>query len=79
MYVCGASTRILSNLVRKSLIWRAENGLYEMHDLIRQFVEEKLVLSGRFEEVRNLHAEYYADMLKQLETDLKGNDQVSAL
>jgi predicted ATPase/DNA-binding CsgD family transcriptional regulator len=79
VYVCGASTRILSNLVRKSLIWRAENGLYEMHDLIRQFVEEKLVLSGRFEEVRNLHAEYYADMLKQLETDLKGNDQVSAL
>jgi hypothetical protein len=40
--VAGASIHILSELVGKSLLQQSDTGLYEIHDLLRQYAERKL-------------------------------------
>jgi diguanylate cyclase (GGDEF)-like protein len=83
--VAGASLSTLNNLVNKSLlrsrpIGKSSIGRYEIHEVLRQYAEEKLTLepeeNGR---VRDLHREYYADILKGMEAKLEGPDQQTAL
>ncbi len=38
----GASLEILSSLIDKSFLYQNEQGLFEIHDLLRQYAEEKL-------------------------------------
>ncbi len=78
--VSGASLPILSTLVDKSLLYRKPSERYEIHELLRQYAEEKLnEFTHEKEEVQNLHCQYYAEFLKQREEILRGSKQQETL
>ncbi|TET20584.1 MAG: tetratricopeptide repeat protein, partial [Candidatus Cloacimonadota bacterium] len=65
-HVAGARLGLLTSLVDKSLLRRHANGRYEMLDILRQYILEKL--AGEEEEqgrVLDKHCEYFADFLEQ--------------
>jgi predicted ATPase len=74
--VTGASLRELRALVDKSLLQRDPAGRYGIHELLRQYAEEKLGRAGAKEEVsRAHHSAYYAGFLQQRESQLIGSDK----
>jgi predicted ATPase/DNA-binding SARP family transcriptional activator len=78
--VAGATLQILSSLVDKSLLRRAPFGRYNLHELLRQFGEEKLgAQSKELKITRDRHAHFYCQFLAQQETRLKGSDHQAAL
>jgi predicted ATPase/Tfp pilus assembly protein PilF len=82
--VAGASLLLLSALVDKSFLKPTRHGTsgvrYEIHDLLRQYAEEKLnVIEAEREEAHSRHAYYFADFLYQRESDLQGSRQTNAL
>ncbi|MBZ0295454.1 MAG: protein kinase [Anaerolineae bacterium] len=78
--ITGATLRILMALVDKSLLRRdPRTGRYEIHELLRQYAAEQLESAGEVEAMQAAHAAYYARAMQQLESDLKGHRQVSAL
>jgi tetratricopeptide (TPR) repeat protein len=78
--VAGASLPILLALTGKSLIRRAQDGRFALHDLLRQFAGEKLDSDPEARAaVQRRFAAYYGDRLARLEPDLKGPAQIAAL
>ena len=77
--VADAPLRELIALVHKSLLHRMPRGRYELHELLRQYVADKLETSGEANAARDAHSVYYADFLYQREEDLKGRRQLGAL
>ena len=77
--VADASLHTLSSLVDKSLLRAGESGRFDLHELLRQYAEEQLNLSGKVEAVHNAHSVFYAEFLFQRVRDLKGHRQVAAL
>ncbi len=77
--VAGASLPTLSALVDKSLLRVDTNGRYDLHELLRQYGEEQLILSGEMNRVRDTHSAYFAAFLYQREEDIKGRRQLAAL
>lgn len=86
--VAGANQAVLLGLADKSLLRRTRGGRYELHELLRQFGEEKLqeqLASLETEEVslleatRDRHARYYCQYLARQEARLKGPDHQAAL
>jgi predicted ATPase/DNA-binding SARP family transcriptional activator len=63
--VAGASLPLLLGLVRKSLLQRSEDGRFEIHEVLRQFMAEKLAETGEVETVAAAHATYYISFLHQ--------------
>ena len=75
-HVAGATLANLTALAEKSLI-RPETGQrYDIHDLLRQYADEKL---GDDNNLHEAHATYFAYFLSQREEDLKGRRQKAAL
>ena len=70
--IAGASLRDLMALINKSLIYRAGEDRYDIHELLRQFAAEKLAHQGLEATVRDQHSAYYCAFLHQQENDLKG-------
>jgi predicted ATPase/DNA-binding CsgD family transcriptional regulator len=79
--VTGASLQVLAELVDKSLLRVTPTGRYEMHELVRQYAEVRLLEESPSEKerVQDLHCEYYASFLTQREPDLKGAGLLRAL
>jgi predicted ATPase/DNA-binding CsgD family transcriptional regulator len=78
--VAGASLQTLSGLVDKSLLRLNTDGRYELHELLRQFGEEKLKGDSNVEaQTRDRYSVFYADLMRQREPDLKGRRQREAL
>ncbi|MBN1149456.1 MAG: tetratricopeptide repeat protein [Anaerolineales bacterium] len=78
--VAGASLAALASLVDKSLLRRAPAGRYEMHELLRQFAEERLTAVPREGEMLlERHSAHYLELLRGLEKALKGEGQKDAL
>ena len=69
--VAGASKRHLRKLIDKALIQTLHAGRYDIHELLRQFAEEKLFEAGQFATTRNAQGTYYMDLLASLEADSK--------
>src|SRR5262249_29782319 len=62
--VTGASLRDLQGLVSRSLLTVSLEGRYEVHELLRQFAEEKLAGTPVIEaDVRDRHSAYYCNFL----------------
>jgi len=75
-----ASLRTLMGLVNKSLLHRdPHTGRYRVHELARQYAEEKLRESGQAAEVGESHARFYLRMLEQRGPDIKGRRQLAGL
>ena len=78
--VAGATLPILSSLVDKSFLHRDPGGRFEVHELLRQFAEDKLrVIPPEYEETQNLHCRYLASFLHEWGNHLKGGEQIRAL
>ena len=78
-HVAGASLPLLVALVEKSLLQTQASGRFSLHELLRQYSEEQLELSGDILAARDLHSQYYADFTHERELDLKGRRQIEGL
>jgi predicted ATPase len=85
--VAGASAIDLRSLIRRSLVQPvrtrstapAADRRFELHELTRQYAEERLDESpARHTEVRDRHAAYYSAALHQWGEDFKGSRQRNA-
>lgn len=79
--ITGASLRLLSNLVNKSLLrYSQSQDQFEIHGLVRQYAVDKLTEDGEWETaVRDKHTTYYCQWLHRQNNVLKGAQQQSAL
>ncbi len=77
--VTGAGLSLLQALVNKSLLWRASDGRYSTHELLRQYAREQLEASGEITNAHDAHSHYYLGFLAAREMDLKGRRQLAAL
>ena len=62
--ITDVNVLILRDLVNKALITLTESGRYEIHELLRQYAEEKLRLLGDYDEAKQAHAEHYAELMR---------------
>jgi predicted ATPase/DNA-binding SARP family transcriptional activator len=77
--VAGANLRQLSRLANKSFLqFDKANGRYQIHELLRQYGDEKLAESGELEAVRDVHNDYFLNFVHQREADIKGLRQLAA-
>ena len=77
--VAGASLRTLSALVDKSLLRVDANGRYDVHELLRQYSEEKLLDADQDAETQHRHCQFFLGLAEQLERRLFGPQQVLTL
>ncbi len=77
--VAYAGLHSLRTLIEKSLITAGGPDQYAVHELLRQFAEEKLEAAGVAEPIRDAHSRYYLEAVAQREMDLKGQRQLAAL
>ncbi len=78
--VAGISPTILLQLLHKSLIQKNSPERFDLHELVRQFVAEKLTqYPDDFQHTRQKHAEYFSHFVKDQEVDMYGNKQTEAL
>jgi predicted ATPase/class 3 adenylate cyclase len=72
--VAGLDLPTLTDLVGKSLVRRSGQGRYEIHELLRQYAEEKLgELPEEREAVRARHSRYYTALLVERAPALVGS------
>lgn len=71
--VTEASLHTLQTLVQKALISRAANGHYRVHELLRQFAEEKLSLK-QHNDILSRHTSYYLELIQSVPLVLIGRD-----
>jgi len=78
--IVGASLPMLAGLADKSLLRRTASGRYEVHELLRQYAQEKLrLIPEEHERVHDHHCRYYAELLSQHQSQLKGENSLAAL
>ena len=78
--VTGATRTTLTALVDKSLLRRNAAGIYDMHELVRQYAAEQLAMVPEDDErTREAHCRYYGAMLSEREAGLVGHGQPTAL
>lgn len=74
-FVTGASLRQLMALVNKSLLRRSpDEGMYEIHELSRQYAEEKLEGVIDLEKIRDAHSTYYMNTLAERANEIFGRN-----
>ncbi len=77
--VAGATLTLLSAMVAKSLVRRSSVGRYDLHELIRQYARERLVVSGEFESVCRQHMCFFLEFAEEVEPKLRGAEQLAWL
>ncbi len=78
--ITGSSLILLSALLDKSLLKKSPSDRFEMHELIRQFAEEKLkTLAVVHRSVRDRHADYFCDFVAVREKKLVGSTEREGL
>jgi len=78
--VIGASLQMLQTLVNKSLLRHDPAGRYDIHELLRQYAEEKLNGSLQDSEAAHAsHCEYYAGFMVRQWDRLRTSQQIAAL
>jgi predicted ATPase/DNA-binding CsgD family transcriptional regulator len=76
--VAGANLQSVHRLMEKALLMRTGER-YDLHELLRQFAEEKLKLSGEEDTVRDAHATHYLKFIAELNAHLKDSRQKQAV
>jgi DNA-binding SARP family transcriptional activator/predicted ATPase len=78
--VSGAGLPLLSALMDHSLLRRLPGGRFELHEVLRQYAQEKLAAEpGEAILIADSHAVYYLDLLTRIAEQLKGHGQITAL
>jgi predicted ATPase/DNA-binding SARP family transcriptional activator len=75
-HVAGASLYQLSALTEKSLVNASPTGRYDLHELLRQFAQEKLRAADEEEATRNGHLDYFVNWAEEASLRLRGAEQV---
>ena len=76
----GTGLHELRTLVELSFLQHLPSGRYEVHDLMRQYAEEKLsACPAAQQETRQRHCAFYLDRLPEMEAGLKGARQAETL
>jgi predicted ATPase/DNA-binding CsgD family transcriptional regulator len=78
-HVANADLMVLSGLVDKSMVRRDYVGRYDLHELMRQYAEERLQKSSEVNATNKHHSSYFADFMMNRTPDLKGRRQVESL
>ena len=73
--VAGASLPLLASLSAKSLVRRAQNGRYDLHEVIRQYALSHLKDQPRSFEIYERHCSYYLNWLQERASLLKTGAQ----
>lgn len=79
LQVAQATVLDLAVLVEKSLLRRAGDRRYELHELVRQFAAEKLAGTGREQVIRAGHADFYIAYLNEQLPSLNGPNPQEAI
>jgi predicted ATPase/DNA-binding CsgD family transcriptional regulator len=78
--VAQGDLRSLMSLLNRAVIQSSSHdGRIEIHEMLRLYAEEQLERSGDFDALRSIHSQYYLDLIKQHEHDLKGTKQIEVL
>jgi predicted ATPase len=73
--VCGASIDMLAGLVDKSLVLAVPPDRYDLHELVRQYLSQKLSEVGEPLILARRHFDFYLQLATQAESQLYGPDQ----
>jgi predicted ATPase len=73
--VAKADLLILSALVDKSLLHRDIDGRYTMHEVVRQFADEQLLLAQQEAQVKDRHLGYYLALAEHADREILGPAQ----
>ncbi len=75
-FVAGASLHTLAELADKSFLRVSASGRYDLHELMRQYGEERLDdQPDNALRIRELHSLFYSDFMLECRDDLLGNRQ----
>jgi predicted ATPase len=75
--ICGASLVLLSSLKNKCLLYRTEQELFHLHQIIRQYAGRKLAGDpDENERTKDRHAAYYVQCLANWEKALQSSRQL---
>lgn len=77
--IAGAGLPILLALSSKSLLRRRENGLFDLHEVVRQYALAFLVHDPCSEATHLRHCEFYLGLLRDQETTLHGTNQLEVI
>ena len=78
--VAGASLRVLTSLVSKSLVKRLDTGRYRIHELLRQYAEEILGEDKALEHTTwEKQSEYFLDLLQKQGDEFQHGDFMLAM
>lgn len=78
--ITGATLRILTSLVNKSLLQRGASGRYSMLKPLRRYAEEKLNSVPQTREATlEAHARHYLTLMANLQANLSGSKEQQAL
>ena len=77
--VAGADLITLSGLAEKSMIRRDATGRYDIHELLRQYGEEFLVVHDDLNKATEAHLSYFANFISARVPDLQGRRQIESL
>jgi predicted ATPase len=76
-HIVGATLHALSALAEKSLIRFSPSGRYDLHELLRQFAEEKLREAGEFAATQDRHLDYYVTWAEEANQRLRSGEQMT--
>ena len=77
--VTKTSLQVLLRLIQKAWLQRDQNGYFQLHELQRQYVFEKLEGNrSALEAARSEHADYYSHRLEEINQKMRGTSQVEA-
>jgi serine/threonine protein kinase len=78
--ISGASIRLLTKLVNKSVLQRdLSTGRFQIHQLARQLAAELLERYSERTDIQRRHAHHFLELAAGLEDDIKGKRQLEAL
>ena len=77
--VAGAKLPLLVSLVEKSLVNKLPSDRWDIHELLRQYAEEKLALLPARDSIFALQSRYYANWMHQIEPKLKRSMQLEIM
>jgi len=77
--ITDATLRELMGLVDKYLLQRVPTGRYNMHELVRQYGEQKLLEAGKENNLRQRHLEYYLVLAQQFKKERLDQNQMDWL
>ena len=73
--VAGADLSVVATLVDHAFLERISDNRYQIHELLRQFLRDKLVEGGAYHATCDMHLRHYTSLAQQAEPELLREQQ----